>query len=99
MIQGSLEYVYTVNFDIELGIPSCSCSDWMKWQLPCKHFFALFRLVPEWSWESLPESYKKVHIYPLSTQHCPSTRLPIKRILRESQQLWNWIGHKMRIYN
>ena len=32
-IQGSSEYVYSVNFGTESRIPSCSCSDWMKSQL------------------------------------------------------------------
>ena len=69
-IRGSSN-IYTVSLGTESAVPSCSCSDWTKWQLPCKHFFALFRLVPEWSWESLPESYRKSAY--LSTDH---TSLP-----------------------
>ena len=26
--------------------------------IPCKHFFAIFREHPEWSWESLPNKYR-----------------------------------------
>ena len=38
-------------------MPSCTCKDWVRWQIPCKHFFAIFREVPEWSWKSLPIKY------------------------------------------
>ena len=77
-IQGSSGYIYTVNFGNDSLLPSCSCSDWTKWQLPCKHFFAVFRLVPEWSWESLPESYRKSAY--LSTNH---TSLPEYQVTYE----------------
>ena len=45
---------YTVDF----RIPSCTCPDWTQTQYPCKHFFAVFRLHhPQWTWNSLPNSY------------------------------------------
>ena len=44
---------YTVNFNI----PSCSCPDWMQHHYPCKHFFAIFRLRPQWDWNALPQTY------------------------------------------
>lgn len=31
----------------------------MKWNIPCKHFFAIFRLVDNWGWESLPDVYQR----------------------------------------
>lgn len=39
------------------GTPSCSCKDWTRWHIPCKHFFAVFRVKPEWSWNTLPKQY------------------------------------------
>ena len=41
------------------SMPSCSCPDWDKFHLPCKHFFAiiLFRLRPAWIWNRLPRIY------------------------------------------
>ena len=39
------------------GTPSCSCKDWTRWHIPCKHFFAAFRVKPEWSWNTLPKQY------------------------------------------
>ena len=44
--------------DPVLQMPSCSCKDWIKWNIPCKHFFAVFRYNSAWNWESLPEAYK-----------------------------------------
>ena len=40
-----------------MGEPSCSCKDWLKHRIPCKHFFAVFRIHSEWSWEQLPQAY------------------------------------------
>ena len=48
------ENSYTVDFQR----PSCTCPDWTQTQYPCKHFFAVFRLRhPQWTWNSLPDSY------------------------------------------
>ena len=32
-----------------------------------KHFFAIFRLVPEWSWDALPSSYRNNPTISVST--------------------------------
>ena len=37
--------------------PSCSSKDWTRCHIPCKHFFAVFRVKPEWSWNTLPKQY------------------------------------------
>lgn len=47
----------TVDFGISSGSPSCTCEDWTTHHLPCKHFYAVFRLKPKWSWNKLPDSY------------------------------------------
>ena len=39
------------------SMPSCSCLDWKKFHLPCKHFFAIFRLRQSWTWKKLPKAY------------------------------------------
>ena len=49
---------HTIDFGIASGKPSCNCADWVRWQIPCKHFFAIFRLVDGWGWASLPDVYK-----------------------------------------
>ena len=50
---------YQVDFGIESGQPSCACKDWIRFKVPCKHFFAIFNHCPSWSWNSLPQSYLK----------------------------------------
>lgn len=57
-VKGSSENSYTVNFGTTTNKPSCSCLDWIKWQIPCKHFFAVFMLIPGWNWDALPASYR-----------------------------------------
>lgn len=48
---------HTVNFGVDSSEPSCTCKDWKKWKIPCKHFFAVFNVKPEWGWNALPPSY------------------------------------------
>ena len=50
---------YTVNFGFNANdkMPFCTCPDWIKWHLPCKHFFAAFSLYPSWNWYKLPQAY------------------------------------------
>lgn len=51
---------YTVNFGRhDNSMVSCSCKDWKKWHIPCKHFFAVFRWEPDWSWNELPLEYRQ----------------------------------------
>ena len=45
---------YTVKF----SEPKCTCDDWCTHGYPCKHFFAVFRLIPGWDWSALPEQYR-----------------------------------------
>jgi hypothetical protein len=54
----SSEEVYTVNFSPgEFPVPCCSCEDWRKFHLICKHFCAIFRHT-SWKWEQLPIEYR-----------------------------------------
>ena len=39
-------------------MPSCSCKDWTRWHIPCKHFFAVFRHKQAWCWDALPQTYR-----------------------------------------
>ena len=50
--------VHTIDFGITTGKPSCTCADWVKWHLLCKHFFAIFQLVDGWGWGTLQNVYK-----------------------------------------
>ena len=57
-LQGSGK-VYTIDFGVGTGEPSCTCPDWLQWHIPCKHFFGIFRLVEGWGWNALPDTYKR----------------------------------------
>ncbi|XP_065894780.1 uncharacterized protein [Dysidea avara] len=48
-------FKHTVNF----LQPSCTCKDWIRWHLPCKHMFAVISLRAEWGWNALPKSYRE----------------------------------------
>lgn len=60
-LKGSKSENHKVDFGIENAehMPSCTCPDWTQWQLPCKHFFAIFNLYPQWGWNQLPAEYLK----------------------------------------
>lgn len=46
-----------VLYTTDLNIPCCTCQDFMRHKLPCKHFFAIFRFFSEWSFARLPKEY------------------------------------------
>ena len=48
---------HSINFGKDSLEPSCTCKDWLKWKIPCKHFFAIFKFYPRWNWYALPSSY------------------------------------------
>ena len=54
-VKGSSKKHHTVFFED----PSCTCRDWTEWNLPCKHFFCIFELYPQWNWDHLPDRYTK----------------------------------------
>ena len=49
--------VHKVDFGNATGTPSCTCMDWVRYHIPCKHFFAIFNHQENWSWHSLPPAY------------------------------------------
>ena len=49
---------HTINLSSEGEMPFCSCKDWARWHIPCKHFFAVFRWRSKWSWNTLPYQYR-----------------------------------------
>ena len=58
-VSNSSGKLYKVNFGSENEMPSCECKDWIRFNLPCKHFFAVFNNKQQWKWDSLPVSYLK----------------------------------------
>ena len=37
--------------------PTCTCKDWLRHHIPCKHFFGIFTHRPAWQWDNLPSMY------------------------------------------
>ena len=56
-VPGKSGYIHTLDFGIKSGKPSCTCQDWARNNIPCKHFFIVFINKGGWGWSSLPQSY------------------------------------------
>ena len=41
-----------------ISFPKCECFDFECHHLPCKHLFAIFLMIPGYSWESLPDYFR-----------------------------------------
>lgn len=50
------DQMYQVEFGTEERLPSCSCDDFLKFYLPCKHFFAVIRNT-KYRWHDLSQTY------------------------------------------
>ena len=48
---------HKVQFVADDNMPQCTCKDWIRWHIPCKHFQAVFTHFSQWGWASLPKSY------------------------------------------
>ena len=59
LVHGKSGYTHTVDFGSQTGKPSCTCQDWTRNNIPCKHFFLIFMTKGGWGWSSLPQSYLK----------------------------------------
>ena len=46
------------NHVVNFNLPECSCKDWARHHIPCKHFFAIFEHCPGWNWFKLPEQFQ-----------------------------------------
>ena len=49
--------VYKVFLGSNEQFPSCECVDFKQHCLPCKHIFAIFKVIPGYSWNSLPACF------------------------------------------
>ena len=49
--------VYEVFLGSDDQFPTCECVDFRQPCLPCKHIFAIFKVVPVYSWNSLPNCF------------------------------------------
>lgn len=60
---------YKLSFGMENRLPSCECQDWRRHKLPCKHFCAIFKYIPGWTWQQLSPSYRDLPLLKLDTEH------------------------------
>jgi len=54
----STEQIHQVQFVNKNLFPQCSCADFTKFFLPCKHMFAIFNHFSDISWRDLPQWYR-----------------------------------------
>ncbi|XP_026170383.1 uncharacterized protein LOC113134972 isoform X2 [Mastacembelus armatus] len=54
---------YVVTLGSSSTLPSCSCEDWKRNRLPCKHFCAGFR--EGWTWDDLCSQYRNNPLFTL----------------------------------
>ena len=43
---------------VNFNVPECTCKDWTRHHIPCKHFFAVFEQCPGWDWFKLPLEFQ-----------------------------------------
>ena len=50
--------VYTITLGDKMTMPQCTCEDWGKNLMPCKHMFAIMDHIECVSWQSFSEKYR-----------------------------------------
>eukprot|EP00794_Sanderia_malayensis_P013558 gene13558-14956_t len=59
---------YEVWFGDANSLPSCRCYDWTSSPYLCKHFQAVFKKYPLWSWEALSPQYRESPFFKLDEE-------------------------------
>eukprot|EP00794_Sanderia_malayensis_P013553 gene13553-14953_t len=59
---------YEVWFGDANSLPSCTCYDWTSSPYLCKHFLAVFKKYPLWSWEALSPQYRESPFFKLDEE-------------------------------
>ena len=57
--------VYKAFLGSDEQFPSCECVDFKQHCLPCKHIFAIFKVIPGYSWNSLPAYFTNSPLFSL----------------------------------
>lgn len=57
--------VYKVFLGSDDQFPTCECVDFKQHCLPCKHIFAIFEVIPGYSWNSLPACFTNSPLFSL----------------------------------
>lgn len=73
MVKSQSGKIHTIDFGKESTQPQCSCKDWTRHHIPCKHFFTIFCYKPQWQWDSLPLSYLQSEYLSQDVSHLPTS--------------------------
>lgn len=85
-----------VNFGDATKFPSCTCDEWKKAPLPCRHMFTIFRSLLTFDYDSLSSLYRNNPIFMFDcsiikfSNHKPLNHLVLKQIL-------NYAGQSLKI--
>ena len=59
LVNSSVQDVkYTVSLGDDISFPNCTCEDWRKTLMPCKHMLAVISLVDGFEWTSISLKYR-----------------------------------------
>lgn len=75
---------YVITLGSGSTLPSCSCEDWKRNRLPCKHFCAGF--IAGWTWDDLCPQYKNSPLFTLDPV-CFSSNPPASQPEEEPLQV------------
>lgn len=81
---------YQVSFGSKTMSPSCGYYDWERSNIPCKHFFAVFKHRTVWSFHCLPHQYRNSPFFTLDDE-----LVHFKQANSMAQKLWLWGIHFM----
>ena len=71
---------HMVQFMGDNNMPQCTCKDWVRWHIPCKHFMAIFSHHPQWGWNKLPQSYLENEYLSADSSILSSSSAPISEL-------------------
>ena len=69
-VRGNSGYTHTVDFGSQTGKPSCTCQDWARNNILCKHFFLVFMSKGGWGWSPFHKATWKILTSAVITPEC-----------------------------
>lgn len=90
---GTTKWWYNVQLGNDHSFPKCECFDFEHHYLPCKHFFAIFLMIPGYSWESLPDYFRNSPFITIDNFIIlPSKQVQLKESEKVNESLINCTG-------
>lgn len=73
-MKGGGKQSYDVRYGDDKNVSHCQCPDWRRYRLPCKHFYACMKALPEqWGSEQLESKYTSNPLFCLDDQVISAT--------------------------